>query len=145
MKELYRVFLLVIPLFDLYIQFQSAEILEARAREKRAIERQRLQDELSERAWQRHAGKYMDRFSSQMQWTITLLVGVYMLFIYQMLSFLKLTRPYISAIFAVLALFCIILIVTMIIIYGGIQPDGKFPRIIHTIFKTIYGIMLLQY
>ena len=41
---------LVIPLFDLYIQFQSAEILEARAREKRAIERQRLQDELSERA-----------------------------------------------------------------------------------------------
>ena len=53
MKELYRVFsieVLVIPLFDLYIQFQSAEILEARAREKRAIERQRLQDELSERA-----------------------------------------------------------------------------------------------
>ena len=54
MKELYRVFLrinvLVITSFDLHIKFQSAEILEARAREKRAIERQRLQDELSERA-----------------------------------------------------------------------------------------------
>ena len=41
---------LVISSFDLHIKFQSAEILEARAREKRAIERQRLQDELSERA-----------------------------------------------------------------------------------------------
>ena len=74
-----------------------------------------------------------------------LLLGVYMLFIYQMLPFLKITTPYISAIFAVLALFCIILIVTMIIIYGGIQPDGKFPQIINTILKTIYGIMLVQY
>ena len=52
---------LVISSFDLHIKFQSAEILEARAREKRAIERQRLQDELSERAWQRHAGKYVYR------------------------------------------------------------------------------------
>ena len=32
----------------MHIEFQSAEILEARAREKRAIERQRLQDELSD-------------------------------------------------------------------------------------------------
>ena len=57
-----------------------------------------------------------------------------------MLPFLKITTPYISAIFAVLALFCIILIVTMIIIYGGIQPDGKFPQIIHNIFKFILEI-----
>ena len=44
------ILVLVISSFGLHIQFQSAEILEARAREKRAIERQRLQDELSERA-----------------------------------------------------------------------------------------------
>ena len=52
-KEVYRVFLinvLVISSFDLHIKFQSVEIQEARARERRAIERQRLQDELSERA-----------------------------------------------------------------------------------------------
>ena len=42
--------LLVISSFDLHIKFQSVEIQEARARERRAIERQRLQDELSERA-----------------------------------------------------------------------------------------------
>jgi hypothetical protein len=31
----------------------------------------------------------------------------------------------ISAIFAVIGLFCVILAVTLVLIYGGIQPNGK--------------------